>query len=437
LDNQLKILITGVLDTAATKTNLASALKGLNGTVTVNTGAATKSMKVFNAEIEKSIAGNKLSSFFRINTVAAKKYENQMNTLKGSLSKVTNANELKSWNKEFTNLTGKIKASGDLGSGVFESVTKNAKKFFAWILSSGGIMAVVGALKGIVTNVKNIDLQMTELKKVTDETDQAYSNFLDNASKKAVELGSKISDLVSATAEFARLGYSTDDAFSLAEVATIYKNVGDNIGSISEASGVLISSLKAFNISADESIRLVDALNLVGNKYAIGSNDLGQALQRSASALASANNTYEESLGLITSAYEIVQNAEVVGTAIKTISMRLRNSAGDLEKYGEDADGAAESVTKLQEQVKDLSGVDIMIDKDNFKSTYQVIKELSLVWDKLTDKTQADLTRLISGQRQGNVFGALVSNMKNGVAATETALNSAGKQNCQYVQKCA
>lgn len=45
---------------------------------------------------------------------------------------------------------------------------------------------------------------------------------------------------------------------------------------------------------------------------------------RSASSLAAANNTLDESIGLITASNSVVQNPEKVGTAFKTISMRIR-----------------------------------------------------------------------------------------------------------------
>ena len=46
--------------------------------------------------------------------------------------------------------------------------------------------------------------------------------------------------------------------------------------------------------------------------------------------------------------------------------MRLRNSAGELQELGEDIDGAAESVTKLQTQLLNLTDgrVDIMATAD-------------------------------------------------------------------------
>lgn len=113
-------------------------------------------------------------------------------------------------------------------------------------------------------------------------------------------------------------------------------------------------------------------------------------------------------------------------TALKTISMRLRSSSSDLEKAGEDAEGAAISVSALRKELLALSGVDIMLDDNTYRSTYDIIVDLSKVWNQLTDIQQASITALVSGVRQGNVFSSMLSNMQTGIAATETALKSEG-----------
>ena len=406
--------------------NIKNVNKNINEQVKKTTDATKRTLNTFNAEIERSIAQNKIDKFFRINSKAVDKYAEKISILKSNVQKIVDPQSLKEWNKQFTLLTSDISAAGDLGTTIFGSMAKEAKKFFTWVLSSAGIMMVITSLGKIVDSIFEIDKQITELKKVTDETADVYDRFLTNAANKAKELGTTISGLVEATAIFARLGYTIDEAAKLGEVATIYKNVGDQVKSVEDASEIIISILKSFNIEASESIRIVDALNEVGNRYAIGSSALGEALKRSASALATANNSFEESIGLVTSAYEIVQNAEVVGTALKTISMRLRNTAGSLQEMGEDAEGAAESVIQLQQQIKALSGVDIMLDNNTFKSTYQILYELSQRWSSLSDRARADITRLVAGVRQGNVFSALMTNFANGIRATETALNSQG-----------
>ncbi len=90
---------------------------------------------------------------------------------------------------------------------------------------------------------------------------------------------------------FARLGYTLDEAAQLADAALVYKNVGDGIEDVSQASESIISTMKAFGIEAENAISIVDKFNEVGNNFAISSEGVGEALRRSASALAAGNNT--------------------------------------------------------------------------------------------------------------------------------------------------
>lgn len=104
-----------------------------------------------------------------------------------------------------------------------------------------------------------------------------------------------ISDTVNATADFARLGHSIADASVLADAAIIYKNVGDGIENINQASESIISTMQAFGIEAANVMTIVDKFNIIGNKFAISSTGIGEALLNSASALAAAGNTLDES----------------------------------------------------------------------------------------------------------------------------------------------
>ena len=111
------------------------------------------------------------------------------------------------------------------------------------------------------------------------------------------------------------------------------------------------------------------------NNFAISSAGIGEALKRSASALASAGNTIDESIALIVAANSVVQDPEVVGTAMKTISMYIRAAKTEAEEAGIATDGMATSIASLREEMKRLTGVDIMINDTTFKSTDQIIKE--------------------------------------------------------------
>ena len=86
----------------------------------------------------------------------------------------------------------------------------------------------------------------------------------------------------------------------------------------------------------------------------------------------------------------------------------------------------ASSTAKLRQEIKALSGVDIMLDSKTFKSTYQIMEELAAKWQDLTDIQQASVTELIAGKRQGNIVSSLMNNFDIAEQALETSLNSAG-----------
>lgn len=149
------------------------------------------------------------------------------------------------------------KTLGDSVVGVFE-------QFGQYI----DVMDVV--FKGIewgrqmVEAVTNIDTAMTELRKVTDETDATYSAFLETAATRAQNLGATVVDVVSSSADFARLGHDLGDASALADAALIYKNVGDGIKDIDTASSSIISTMQAFGIEAENAMSIVDSFNAIG-----------------------------------------------------------------------------------------------------------------------------------------------------------------------------
>lgn len=65
-------------------------------------------------------------------------------------------------------------------------------------------------------------------------------------------------------------------------------------------------------------------INIIGNTAATSNADIVNMLTRSSSAMAEANNSLEETIALETAAVEITQDPDSVGTAFKTISMRIR-----------------------------------------------------------------------------------------------------------------
>ena len=164
------------------------------------------------------------------------------------------------------------------------------------------------------------------------------------------------------------------------------------------------------------------------NNFAISSKGIGDALQRSASALNEAGNTIDESIALVTAANSVIQNPEQVGTALKTLALRLRGTKTELEEAGEDTDGMAESVSQLQAKLKALTHgkVDIMANADEFKNTTQILREMSGVWSEMTDIERASALELMGGKRQANILASIISNFQTVEDVIKTSSNSSG-----------
>lgn len=344
--------------------------------------------------------------------------------------------------KEFAELK---KAVQDAGLET-DTLAMKFKKLFETNIKSQFASQVINmvqqGLRQVYQNVVNIDSAMTELKKVTDETDNTYDAFLDGAGTRAKNLGASISDIVTASADFARLGYNLEDSKELANAAVLYQHVGDGISSINDASESIISTMKAFGVEAKDVTSIVDKFNEVGNNYAISSAGVGSALQRSASALHTAGNTLDQSIGMIVAANDVAQDPESVGNALKVLSLRIRGAKTDLEQMGESTDDVAVSTSKLRDQIKALTnvdgkgGFDILTKSGDFKSTYEIMEGIANVWKEMNDVDKASLLEQVAGKNRANVVSGMLDNWKDAQDAAKTAAESAGsatKENETYL----
>lgn len=137
-----------------------------------------------------------------------------------------------------------------------------------------------------------------------------------------------------------------------------------------------------------------------GNNYSSTSEDIANGLRQMGNALSEAGNSYEQSVGIFVAGNASIQDSEKVGNAIKTLSMRLRGMKTEIDE-------TSIPVSKLRDVIKQLTAdagkeVDIMLDENTFKSTYQQMTELAEIYPKLTDGQKAYLQYVIAGQRQGD-----------------------------------
>lgn len=297
-----------------------------------------------------------------------------------------------------------------------------------------GVYDVVNVIKQTASTVTELNTQITELAKVSEQSSkQIYADF-DSYADIAKEVRGTISDTIAATADWSKNGYRIPDSKQLAEISQLYKNVGDGID-IDTANESLISTLKGFQLEADQAEHIVDVFNEVSNNEAISSGGIGEALQRSAASFNAASTSLEKSVSLVTATNSVLQNPEKVGNMWRTVSARLRGSETELKEMGEDTDGLVTSTSKLQALVKGITGFDIMKDKDTYKDIYDIVLGIGEKWQDLSDIDRASLLEALAGKQQSNALAAALSNidiLKKSYEEATNAEGSAREENEEY-----
>ncbi len=340
-----------------------------------------------------------------------------------ALGKNATVDDIRRIGAAYTEIETKAIAAGKAGASFFDAIRNKLKykwaETFAMFFSFYDIVRYVKEISSAVTELNS---NLIELSKVSDTSIGDLYNQFNDFYEIATKTGNSISGVISATADWSRMGYSLPDSKKLAEVAQIYKNVGDGI-SIDEANEYLISTLQGFQKNAEEALHIVDIYNEVANHFAIDTQGIGEALERSAASFYAANTSLEESVALVTTANTVLQNPEQVGTVFKTLSARLRGAKTELEELGEEA---TVTTSNLQATVKALTGFDILKeDGETYKSIYEILVGIGKEWENLTDIERASLGEMLAGKRNSNALYAVLQNVQTLESAYETAQNSA------------
>lgn len=285
-----------------------SAIKKAIATVT-NMSAAEKGYNAVSGQKEL----DKIHKLLNENSKMSSRAKAQ---IKAFYKEIESGNPSMSLDKIHTEIMKIVNAEVEAGRGgkSFFNTLKNSgfHQIAAQMAGMVGVYDVINVIKQAASTVTELNTQITELAKVSEQSSkQIYADF-DSYADIAKEVRGTISDTIAATADWSKNGYSIPDAKQLAEVSQLYKNVGDGID-IDTANESLISTLKGFKLEAKEAEHIVDVFNEVSNNEAISSGGIGDALQRSAASFNAANTSLEKSVALVTATNSVLQDPEKVG----------------------------------------------------------------------------------------------------------------------------
>lgn len=225
--------------------------------------------------------------------------------------------------------------------------------------------------------------------------------------------------------EFKKSGFSEKDSLELGRVASMYQNVADVELSAGDAANFIVSQMKAFNMTAQDSEHIVDAVNQVSNNFAVSSADIATNIGKASAAMATGNVTYEQSVGLMTAMTEITRNGAKSARGLVSIQSR----------YNQIVDESSSTGKKLTAWYKEHN-IAIKDQNGQLRSFFEVGADVAKIWDTLSDNEKRYYLNTQAGANQSQNLAALMSNYETAIDATNTALDSAGsaaKENARYM----
>ena len=242
----------------------------------------------------KAMASSKLSS-------NGMTYAAEIDNLLTKLSTCANSSDFGKLKNQFRSLQSEIKAVGLTGGTLFSNLWKKMKKFASWMGMTSLMTRSSMYVRNLFKEVYTLDTALVDLKKAFKGTEQDLESFYYSANDTAKTIGTTTQEIIEQASAWSRLGYSSAEAAeTMAKNSAIFKNISPGMD-IDTATDGLVSMMKAFDIEANDVLDgIMSKVNVVGNEFATDNQSIVEAMTRSSSAMAAANNTLEETIALNT-----------------------------------------------------------------------------------------------------------------------------------------
>lgn len=376
---------------------------------------------------------NKIEKWLANNTRATKSARQELQLYLEELSSGNiNQKQYIEFNNRLTELDTEMRSMGKLGKSLFQSLSEGAKKFTSWISATAIVMKAITTTRLAISTVRDLDSALVDLKKTAKMSTSELIGFYHSANDTAKQMGVTTKEIIDQASAWSRLGFNTADAATkMAKYSSMFATISPGMNLDSATDG-LVSVMKAFKIGLEDTDEVVDGImskiNIIGNTQAVNNSDIVDFLTRSSSAMAEANNTLEDTIALGTAMVEITRDAAGAGQVLKTVSMRVRGYDEETEEYIGNVEELAGTIADLTKTASTPGGISLFSDeaKTEYKSTRQLLQEISEIYDQLTDKDQAALLEALAGKRNGQAVAAILNNFDTVISSLESMANSAG-----------
>lgn len=303
--------------------------------------------------------------------------------------------------------------------GFGEMLSTALEKFSVWSIVTVAWYKVVAALKDVVKEVVALDTALVELNKVADLTEGQTEKLTQRAYRLAEQVGQTGLEAINAITEVKRAGFTLEESETMAKYALMLTNVAEGITDAGDAAQILISIIKGTGAEVSYASTLLDEMNEISNNSAIAFDALAHMTQEIAGTMHTLGTSTEETMSLVTAAYEVLQD-ERVAKGVSVIGLRISGLNEDLEEE-------AGLQSKVNDALMKYAHISVFDEQTGqLRNYYDILSDLASVWDSLDKNAKAYLTTELAGKNRADVLNALMANWEGVTKAMAYAEQSAG-----------
>lgn len=297
-----------------------------------------------------------------------------------------------------------------------------------------GFYGVSQTLRKAFTEMKAMNDELVTYRKVTGATAADMQKMQSAAYSAAKNYGQSPSDFLASAATMARAGYKENSA-AMAELATKTQLVGDMTAE--QASKFLIAVDAAYKYQGNikQLSSVLDSANEIDNKYATTIEKISEGMTLVASVAATAEVPIEQLMAALGTMTAVTQREG--SEAARGLRYILLHAMGDTTTEIE------EGVTATEEGIQTLNEAVMKYGDESAKAALKAgkminpmekIVALQKAWKEgtLSKESLYDIGLKVAGQRQYNMFMALIQNPEMYNSMMKDIANSAGSADKEW-----
>lgn len=295
---------------------------------------------------------------------------------------------------------------------------KQSSNSFTERLGNGLKTIAQQAAQILSSTIIEIDAKLIEMSKVL-STDSSLSELMGSTVKLANTYGYSLTEAQNALIEFGKAGYEAEQALQLTNATLLGASVtGLQTGKMAE---YLTGTLTQFNLSAEDSSKVLDKLTEVDKNFGISSIGLAQSITIAGASAQNLGVTLDELMGMTTAIGEVTKDSgNVIGNALKTAFTQL------------DKEAAQNALASIGVAVRDVNG--------EMRSATEIYADVASQWDLMTKAQKEFVAEALAGKNQVTRMTALLENwgtVGKTVEASQNSLGSSMEENRKYMQSLA